>query len=97
MAVGDVDSDGVDDLVISDPERATGTKRAIGTAYLYPGASGGIGAAIALLDAKSEADQAFGQSLAICSYGSQASLVVGANEEVFTYFRTPIPGDDDAR
>ncbi len=98
IAAGDFDGDGRDELVIGDPaQRADGHARA-GIVYLYSGlASASQGAPIELHDASPVNDQRFGQSLAVTQAFGGANLVVGAKNEVFTYFRTPLAGDDDFR
>jgi hypothetical protein len=98
LAIGDFDGDGRDELVIGDPaQRADGHARA-GVVYLYTTSSSGeLQTAIELHDAQPENDQRFGQSLTVSQAFGGENLVVGAKNEVFTYFRTPVAGDDDFR
>ncbi|MBL4635289.1 MAG: VCBS repeat-containing protein [Kofleriaceae bacterium] len=98
VAVGDFNDDGQDELVISDHARDAGGATGAGTVFIY-GAdnSGQFAAPIELYDASPEGDQAFGKSLTVAKAFGGVSLVVGAKNEVFTYFRTPVSGDGDSR
>ncbi len=98
ISVGDFNGDGRDELVIADPDISVDSKASAGSVFMYePNASGVFGEALVLHDANPEADQAFGQSLTIVQAFGGARLVVGAKNEVFTYFQTPVAGDSDFR
>lgn len=97
IAVGDFDGDGSDELVISDHTRDADGVTAAGTVYIYSQSGGQFTAPIELHDASPESDQEFGQSLTVAKAFLGDSLVVGAKNEVFTYFRTPVDGDGDSR
>ncbi len=95
LAAGDFDGDGSDELVVGDSSASVdGTSRA-GQAYIYDST---FGTPIILNDAQPEADQHFGRALAVGVFGGTDDvLCVGAVDEVFTYFRTPVAGDADVR
>ncbi len=98
IAVGDFGGDGRDDLVIGAPATDVGAHPSAGSVYLYEGqADGGFAAPIVLHDAKPEDDQVFGQAVTVSEAFGGARLVVGAKNEVFTYFRTPVSTDSDFR
>ncbi|MCP4446120.1 MAG: VCBS repeat-containing protein [Myxococcales bacterium] len=100
IAIGDfgTDTDGRDELVISDPSRDVGAHPSAGSVFIYQAdASGSFGSPIILHDATPEDKQDFGQSLTVVEASGSSILVVGADNEVFTYFRTPVDGDDDFR
>jgi hypothetical protein len=97
LAAGDIDGDGADELAIGDPRGFAEGAQFGGYVALYPGGDT-FGTPLVLHDAEPEADQFFGQSLAIVPFGaSDHILVVGADGEVFTYFDTNLPEDDDVR
>jgi hypothetical protein len=95
LAAGDFDDDGSYELVVGDSSaNVDGTTRA-GQAYIYDST---FGTPIVLNDAQPEENQRFGRALAVGVFGgSQDVLCVGAVDEVFTYFRTPVAGDTDVR
>ncbi len=98
IAVGDFGGDGRDDLVISDPGRDVGANPSAGSVYIYAGeAAGTFADPVTLHDATPQDNQVFGQSLTVSEAFGGPRLVVGAKNEVFTYFRTPVPGDSDFR
>ncbi len=98
IAIGDFGNDGRDDLVISDPDRDVEAKPSAGSVYIYAGeADGTFADPITLHDATPQDDQVFGQSLTVSEAFGGSRLVVGAKDEVFTYFQTPVPGDIDFR
>lgn len=98
VAVGDFNGDGRDELIVGDPGRNIAAHDSAGKVYIFDtDASGVFQAPIELHDARAEDSQVFGQSLAVVQAFGSETLVVGAKEEVFTYFRTPVSGDDDFR
>lgn len=98
IAVGDFDGDGLDELVVGDPKKVIGAHPEAGTAYIYSGdGASGFGSAIFLHDARADDNQNFGRSLAVAPAFGSDRLIVGAKDEVFTYFRTPLSGDADFR
>tara|TARA_R110002096_G_scaffold16898_12_gene58075 strand:- start:7915 stop:9159 length:1245 start_codon:yes stop_codon:yes gene_type:complete len=98
IAIGDFGGDGRDDLVISDPAVDVGANPSAGSVYIYAGeAAGTFAQPIVLHDATPQDNQVFGQSLTVAEAFGGPRLVVGAKNEVFTYFQTPVPGDSDFR
>lgn len=96
IATGDFNGDGRDELVIADPEATVGGNASAGSVYIFEAnAQGEFDESIVLHDASPEAEQAFGQSMTIVEAFGGARLVVGAKDEVFSYFRTPVDGDVD--
>ena len=97
LAAGDLDGDGADELAIGDPRGFAEDVMFGGNVYLYQGGAS-LGTPLVLHDAEPEGDQFFGQSLLIAPFGAADHiLVVGADAEVFTYFDTNLPADDDVR
>ena len=94
LAVGNLDGMGGDELVVGAPSTTVDGKEAAGSVFIYQfGAQAGDDP-IQFHDAQPESSQRYGQSVAIVPFGSaQDILVVGADQEVFTYFRTPFSGD----
>jgi hypothetical protein len=98
LAVGDFDDDGKDELVVGDPKKKIAAHPEAGTAYIYRGdGADGFNPALFLHDARAEDNQNFGRSLAVANAFGRDRLIVGAKNEVFTYFRTPLTGDVDFR
>ncbi len=94
ISIGDFNSDGNDELVISDSQHDVDGKSQAGIVYIYDET---FASPIELHDASPEQDQNFGQALTVAKGFGGDSLIVGANNEVFTYFRTPVSGDGDSR
>lgn len=98
MAAGNIDGAAGDELVVGDSKISIDGNTSSGAVYLYAGGTGGLGSAITLRDAQPEGNQRFGQSVAVVPYGATDNIVVvGADNEIFTYFRTPLTGDADVR
>ncbi len=97
IAVGDLDGDGVPEIVIgapkSDPDGVTNG----GAAYVYKFREAPLGFDLvaALHPAQPENEERFGKSVAIAPFGAgdRNILMVGAEGEVFTYFRTNLYED----
>lgn len=96
LAAGDVDGDGADELIVGDPGYSAEISGG-GAAHIYSFDADFVLAAT-LHDADPTAGQSFGQSLTVAAFnGEDDILVVGADSEVFTYFRQPLPGSTDVR
>lgn len=97
LAVGDFDGDGTDELVIGDPKADVDAVVNAGRADIVVFSGGQVADSFRLLDAEAENSQNFGRALAVATFNGSEILVVGAKDEVFTYFRTPVDGDVDDR
>lgn len=90
LAAGDIDGDGNDDLVVGDPGGTVdGEAAGAVTVFLAADESNSI----VLHDAQPDGGQRFGRSVVVAPFfeaGSlvRGALVVGADEEIFSYFRT---------
>ena len=98
IATGDLNDDGVPELVIgaprSDPEGVTNA----GAAYVYefrPTPTPGFDLVATLHPGEPQNEERFGKSVAIAPFGTEGRniLVIGADGEVFTYFRTTLYED----
>jgi len=96
MASGDFDDDGEFELVVGDSGARVNDVARAGQAYIY---NKSFGNPIQLNDAQPEEAQRFGRTLAVGYFGpsEESVLCVGAVDELFTYFRTPVAGDSDVR
>ncbi|MBK9035459.1 MAG: FG-GAP repeat protein [Myxococcales bacterium] len=101
LAAGDLDGDGVPELVIGAPKSDIDGTADAGGVYIYRYAAGAFTAVTTepLAVASASASDQYGRSLAIGPWGrsGQNVLVVGAEGKVFTYFRLPGLYDDDVR
>lgn len=98
VAFGDFNGDDLDELVISDPSADVESVPGAGRATLYA-LDGELPEVVGTLwDSTPEADQAFGRSLTVAEFISSEDsfdiLVVGARNEVFTYFRALSQGEE---
>ena len=97
LATGDLDGDGVPELVIgaprSNPEGVTNG----GSVYVYEfqASPPGFTMVETLYPGEPENEERFGKSVTIAPFGTGTRnvLVVGAEGEVFTYFRTQLYSD----
>lgn len=90
LAVGDFNQDGVDDLAVGDPAAEADGHPGGGLVHLYTGGGDFPGAPVEppLRDNTPSDDQAFGRALEVGVFGGASDvLAVGADGEVFTYFR----------
>lgn len=97
LAAGDLDGDGADELIVGDSRAASGGEPNAGAAHIFVFDGDDPGQPLTLHDAQPEAEQRFGRALAVGTFEGTGLLSVGADGEVFTYFRTPVPGDTDPR
>jgi hypothetical protein len=98
LAVGDLDGDGGDDLAVGDPTASAAGVSGAGVVRLYRGGGGPLVEAATLHDASPDPAQQYGRALTVGRFGDARDiLVVGARDEVFTYFRNPLGGDDVRR
>ncbi|MEM9488301.1 MAG: FG-GAP repeat protein [Myxococcota bacterium] len=95
LALGDLDGDGRDELVVGAPGSTADGVVSAGSVFVYPIGDGGtVDEPIRFYDSQPEDNQLFGQSVAMVPFaGGSDILVVGADNEVFTYFRTPLSDD----
>jgi hypothetical protein len=97
LAVGDLDGDGTDELLIGAPNTDVDGKTNAGSAYVYRWDGAALAHELTLHDAQPEDEQRMGLSVAAVPWGPSARvLVVGGVAEVFTYFRLD-PLYDDVR
>ncbi len=98
LTAGDFDGDGADELVVGDSLASADGKTAAGRAYIYVHSGAGFDAPLVLGDAQPEDNQRFGRSMTVATFnGDEQVLVVAAQDEIFTYYRTPVAGDTDFR
>jgi len=84
--VANVTGDAINELIIGAPlADDAGPTRSGAVRILNPA---GAQVAEPLYDAEAQAEQHFGKTVAVVPYGDKLILVVGAEGEVFTYFRT---------
>jgi hypothetical protein len=94
LAAGDLTGDGADELVIGAPNTPAKNEPGAGRVYLYQLVGNSFGNPVTLGDAQPEANQVFGRAVAVLPFGDGDQIVVvGAKDEVYTYFRTPLSGD----
>jgi hypothetical protein len=94
LAAGDLTGDGADELVIGAPNTPAKDQPGAGRVYLYQLVGTSFGNPVTLGDAQPEANQVFGRAVAVVPFGDgDRILVVGAKNEIYTYFRTPLSGD----
>lgn len=97
LAAGNLDGMAGDELVVTAPGTTRDGEANAGAAHVYEFSAGGFGQPQLLGDSEPEAEHRFGQAAAVVPFGSTREiLVVGADREVFTYFRTR-PDDADVR
>ena len=98
LTAGDFDGDGKDELVVGDSMATVDGTTTAGRAYIFALAGSAFGAAMMLGDAQPEQNQRFGRSMTVARFaGSDDILIVAAEDEVFTFFRTPVANDSDVR
>ncbi|HUQ08562.1 MAG TPA: FG-GAP repeat protein [Kofleriaceae bacterium] len=93
LAVGDLDGDGVPELVVGAPRSDPGGVSNGGSVYVYRFVSGtaSFELAMTLHPAEPAEEERFGKSVTVAPFGATGDrnvLMVGAEGEVFTYFRT---------
>jgi hypothetical protein len=95
LAVGDLDGDGADELVVGAPQSNVDGASNAGAAYVYVLDGQSFTREITLHDAQPEAEQRVGQVVAVVPWaaGDRNVLVVSGDTEIFTYFRTPMYPD----
>lgn len=99
IAFGDFDGDEVEELAVGDPDASPEGVAGAGqvTIYRYDGEE--LRPAATLYDSEPQEGQHFGRSLAVAEFGLGGAiyrdlLVIGADGEVFTYFKVTAAGDD---
>jgi hypothetical protein len=94
LAAGDLTGDSADELVIGAPNTPAKDEPGAGRVYLYQLVGSDFGNPVALGDAQPEPNQVFGRAVAVMPFGDDGRIVVvGAKDEIYTYFRTPLSGD----
>jgi len=97
VAIADLGGQGRTELIIAAPGTNVGEDTAAGSVFVFQLGDGATSfdLALQLHDAQPEADQRFGQSFTVAPFGGDRQiLVVGADQEVFTYFRTRADDSD---
>ena len=92
IAFGDFDGDDVEELAVGDPDASPEGVAGAGQVTLYHYDGEELAPAATLYDSEPEEGQRFGHSLVVAEFGAGGAeyrdlLVVGADGEVFTYFR----------
>ena len=93
IAAGDLDGDGSDELVVGDRSVAHDGKSAAGSTYIYTFAGTNPSTPSEMFDNKPEQDEHFGTAVGVVAFGTSNIVVVGADGEAFTYFRTLVSDD----
>jgi hypothetical protein len=96
MTAGDFDGDGQDELVVGDGNATVEGATVAGRVHIFKLSGGAFSQVTVLHDAEPEDRQRFGRAVATAVFEGEDILVVGAFEEIFTYFQTST-GDDDPR
>jgi len=99
LAFGDFDGDDIEELAVGDPDASPEGVAGAGQVTIYRFDGEELKPAATLYDSEPEEGQHFGRSLAIAEFGLGGAiyrdlLVVGADGEVFTYFKLTAAGDD---
>ncbi len=97
VAVGDLDGDGVPEVIVGAPKADRGATNG-GAVYVYSyddTASSKFRQVAVLGPAQAAAEERFGKSVTVAPFGTGTDnvLVVGAEGEVFTFFRTALYPD----
>lgn len=92
LVFGDFDRDGLEELAVGDPSASPEGVEGAGQVVLFALRDGLFEATATVYDSAPVPGQAFGRSLAVAEFVVGPDrvdlLVVGARDEVFTYFRT---------
>ncbi len=99
IAFGDFDGDEVEELAVGDPDASPEGVAGAGQVTIYRYDGDELKPAATLYDSEPEEGQHFGRSLVVAEFGIGGAeyrdlLVVGAEGEVFTYFRITADTDD---
>ena len=98
LAFADLDGDGLDELAVADPGAVVDGLESSGAVHLFRESESGFQPVATLHDSQPHAGQAFGRGLTVGRFarsdGNTDLLVVGAVDEVFTYFRSLVGGQD---
>ncbi len=90
LAVGDLDGDGIPELVVGDPKATVDGVSTAGSVFVFKwNGTDNFNLVMTLHDAQPDVEQHFGQSVAVVPFGtgSQNIVVAGDDGEVFSYFR----------
>lgn len=99
IAFGDFDGDEVEELAVGDPDASPEGVAGAGQVTLYRYDGEELKPAATLYDSEPQEGQHFGRSLVVAEFGLGGAeyrdlLVVGAEDEVFTYFRATADTED---
>jgi hypothetical protein len=101
IAVGDVlDNDGIPELIIGAPRSDPESSSNGGQVYIYrfiPGATPSFSQPISIYPAEPKDEERFGKAVTVAPFGATGTktvLQVGAEGEVFTYFRLTAESED---
>ena len=89
VTAGDVyEQNGEDELIVAIPDARIDGMDGVGAVHIYDFGQGMFATPIVLHDSQPEADQQFGQSVAVVPFGQDRQiLAVASGDEVYTYFR----------
>lgn len=95
MAAGDLDGDGTAELIVGAPRSNVGEESNAGLVTVYAFDGSDFAVELSLHDANAEAQQQFGTSVAVVPWTATGRnvLMVGGDEEIYTYFRTTLYDD----
>jgi len=95
LAAGDLDGMPGDELVVGSPRSNVGDASNAGKVAVYTFSNDDFAVAMSLHDANAESEQQYGTSIAVVPWAATGTkiLMVGGDEEIYTYFRTTIYDD----
>jgi hypothetical protein len=98
VAVGNVDADGNDELVVGDPNGVVGGETAAGRVDIFDVTTGGATKLSTVFEPGAEQNNRFGRSLAFAPFttgaGTTSVLVVGGKDNAYVYYRVSAASPD---